>query len=206
AAEVADAAALCDLHIAATEREAGLPAGLLRSIALAESGRWLADRRESRPWPWTVTSGPEEHYYLPSRTAALDKVRELRARGRRNIDVGCMQVNLHYHGDAFPSPEAAVDPARNVAYAAGFLGRLRDETRSWGLAVARYHTSEAARGRDYRDRVFRLWRDERVRLAKLRRAGRPAAVGRAASDGRGPWLWLRGANAAVPGPGSVAVP
>ena len=33
--------------------------------------------------------------------AAIAAVTRLRARGIRNIDVGCMQVNLHYHGQHF---------------------------------------------------------------------------------------------------------
>ncbi|MDZ7712446.1 MAG: hypothetical protein U5L06_04740 [Rhodovibrio sp.] len=59
--------------------------------------------------------------YLPSKAAAIAEVRDLQARGVSNIDVGCMQVNLHWHGDAFESLEQAFDPAYNVAYAAAFL-------------------------------------------------------------------------------------
>jgi soluble lytic murein transglycosylase-like protein len=53
----------------------------------------------------------------------------------RNIDVGCMQVNLGYHGKAFADLEAAFDPATNVAYAARFLSELFSKRRSWALAV-----------------------------------------------------------------------
>jgi hypothetical protein len=76
-----------------------------------------------------------------------------------------MQVNLGYHGQAFGSLEDALDPASNVAYAAQFVKRLRQETRSWARATERYHTSDPERGRYYRSKVYRLWHD-------LRRPGR----------------------------------
>ena len=54
-------------------------------------------------------------------------VRKLQRRGVRNIDVGCMQVNLRYHPKAFKSLGQAFDPRANAAYAAGFLRKLRDK-------------------------------------------------------------------------------
>ena len=41
-----------------------------------------------------------------------------RAQGARSIDVGCMQVNLLHHADAFASLEQAFDPVANARYAA----------------------------------------------------------------------------------------
>jgi hypothetical protein len=156
AAAPAGAGDLCGDLARAAERREGIPSGLVQAVALAESGRWLAGMRQGRAWPWTVTSF-DESYYLESKEAALEKVRELKARGRSNIDVGCMQVNLGHHGHAFASLEQALDPAANVAYGAGFLRRLHAETRSWSSATAQYHTRDPARGEAYRAKVFRLW-------------------------------------------------
>jgi soluble lytic murein transglycosylase-like protein len=113
-------AALAGVH----ERAEGIPPGLVQAVALAESGRWLEADRRSQAWPWTVTSGSDS-FYLDSKQEALRKVLELRAAGRSNIDVGCMQINLGYHGDAFDSLAEALEPASNVAYGARFLKRLR---------------------------------------------------------------------------------
>ena len=55
------------------------------------------------------------------------------------IDVGCMQINHHYHADAFASVTEMFDPHKNVDYAAHFLTRLRQREGSWTMAVARYH-------------------------------------------------------------------
>jgi Transglycosylase SLT domain len=171
---------LCGVLARQAERAEGIPSGLVHAVALAESGRWLEGERTTRPWPWTVTSGSDS-FYLPSRSAALQKILELQSEGRSNIDVGCMQVNLGYHGHEFASVAEALEPARNVAYAARFLKRLRDETDSWSRATARYHSGNPDRGRAYRDKVFRLWDELLLRPTierpSIRLAGSAAATG-----------------------------
>jgi hypothetical protein len=144
------------------ERSQDIPPGLLHAVALAESGRRHPFHGDSRAWPWTVRSGPES-FYLPSKELALSKVRELRAAGRSNIDVGCMQINLGHHPRAFASLDDAFDPVSNVAYGARFLKQLREETLSWAKATGRYHSADPDRGQAYRARVWRLWRDLRRR-------------------------------------------
>lgn len=157
---------LCGDLARSVERAQGIPGGLLQAVALAESGRWTG--QESRAWPWTVTSSADT-FYLASKAAAIEKVRELQAAGRTNIDVGCMQVNLHYHGQHFASVAEALDPAANVQYSADFLRSLRAETRSWGRATAHYHSRTPARGEAYRAKVFRLWNQVRRRGVEDRR-------------------------------------
>jgi soluble lytic murein transglycosylase-like protein len=148
----------CGAIAARMERAEDIPPGLLQAVALAESGRAHPAGRDVRPWPWTVRSGPDS-FYLPSKELALRKVGELRAAGRSNIDVGCMQINLAYHPTAFATLEEAFDPLRNVGYGARFLAQLRAETRSWARATGRYHSADADRGQAYRARVWRLWQD-----------------------------------------------
>jgi hypothetical protein len=169
---------LCPALANQAERGQGIPRGLLHAVALAESGRWIADERATRPWPWTVRSG-EDSFYLPSKAAALRKVEELQRAGRSNIDVGCMQINLGYHGHEFASVAEALEPARNVAYGARFLKRLQEETQSWASATARYHSRHPDRGWVYREKVFRLW-DELLRRPDARQpirlAGAPLEI------------------------------
>ncbi len=161
----AEAAALCRGEIARVEKNSTIPTGLLASIAQVESGRWQAGKGVTVAWPWTVTSRGVGKFYR-SKAAAAAAVRLLRKRGIRNIDVGCMQVNLMYHGKAFGSPDEALDPARNIAYAADFLTDLRRSQGSWRKAVGRYHSGRPARSRSYATKVYRAWRDERRRLAQ----------------------------------------
>jgi hypothetical protein len=101
--------------------------------------------------------------YLPTKTAAIDEVRQLQARGIGNIDVGCMQVNLHHHPDAFFSLEQAFDPASNVAYAARFLRSLFADSGAWDEAAGRYHSATPELKDPYRDKVVQIWsREQRM--------------------------------------------
>lgn len=147
---------LCREGIARAERAESLPAGLLQAIALAESGRWDAARRAALPWPWTVNAGGEAARFA-SKEEAVRHVERLRAQGRSNIDVGCLQINLGWHPAAFTDLAAAFDPDTNAAYGAAFLATLREEAGSWEAAVERYHSRDPDRGQSYRERVWRFW-------------------------------------------------
>jgi soluble lytic murein transglycosylase-like protein len=151
-----DAWSLCGAAIAAAERKAGLPPHLLKAIALAEAGRWHDASEVLAPWPWTVMAEGEGRF-LATKAQAITAVRALHERNIRNIDVGCMQVNLHYHPAAFADLDEAFDPIANATYAAQFLQALFRDSGSWANAVARYHASVYARNLQYRTRVMRIW-------------------------------------------------
>ena len=103
---------------------------------------------------------------------ASSHVRALRRDGVRNIDVGGMQINLMHHPRAFEGLEEAFDPSRNAAYAADFLARLYDRSRSWSRAVAFYHSGSPGKGRTYWRRFEKLWNAERARLFEQARQTR----------------------------------
>ena len=152
----ADPWSLCTDAIRAAERNGGLPPHLLRAIALAESGRRHDVTKSLAPWPWTVMAEGRGRF-LPAKADAVALVRDLHERNIRNIDVGCMQVNLQHHPAAFASLDEALDPTANATYAAGFLHALFRDSGSWGHAVARYHASVYGRNLQYRARVMRIW-------------------------------------------------
>jgi hypothetical protein len=156
----------------ATERTYRLPQMLLHAISLAESGRWNKQRRASISWPWPVTAEGRVKYY-PGQNSAIAAVRALKAKGIRNIDVGCMQINLMYHKHAFKTVEQAFDPELNTGYTANFLKSLRSEAGSWAHAVARYHSRNwKDKGQSYWRKVYRLWDSEQRREFRERRAER----------------------------------
>ncbi|MSO85563.1 MAG: lytic transglycosylase domain-containing protein [Rhodospirillales bacterium] len=146
---------ICASEAARQEAEFGLPRHLLAAVGKAESGRWDEANRANVAWPWTVTA------------EALAEVRRLKARKVANIDVGCMQVNLGYHGQRFFSVEEAMDPAVNTAYAARFLKSLRETSADWMEAAGRYHSSTPERNGPYRAKVARLWEETKSDEAKL---------------------------------------
>jgi hypothetical protein len=141
----------CQRAIAAAEPGSGLPPGLLLAIARVESGRPRPGGGVA-PWPFALNAGGEGRF-PDSRADAIAEVEALRARDRRSVDVGCMQVNLLHHPDAFDGLDAAFDPARNVAYAVRFLRGLRGRTGNWAEAIAQYHSAEPGRGLSYHARV-----------------------------------------------------
>jgi hypothetical protein len=180
-ANAMDDSAVCGVETARQEKAQGIPDRLLHAISLVESGRWDSESRASFAWPWTVMAEGEGRF-LPSKSAAIAEVRKLQAAGVRNIDVGCMQVNLLAHPDAFASLDEAFEPATNVAYAARFLNGLHDATQNWPTAGAYYHSQTPNLAAAYKTRLVSTWEnakqhpDQRVQLASLdsARMGRPS--------------------------------
>jgi len=146
----------CAQAITRQERKNAIPTGLLQAISHAESGRWDAQNGAILAWPWTVTTGGKG-YFLPNRVDAVAFVQALQADGVQNIDVGCMQINLKYHPDAFPSIEAAFDPEANATYAATFLRERFAVARSWLQAAGDYHSTTEDLNKAYRSKVAKLW-------------------------------------------------
>ena len=156
-----DIAKLCARAIHPVEKSLNLPKNILRAISLKETGRWHHKLKESMPWPWTVTSGGEGVYYN-SKREALNAVRELQYKGITNIDVGCMQINLHYHPHAFKNLKDAFNPQLNAGYAGDFLSQLFEDHGSWQQAIEHYHSNNKKRGKRYRLAVEKLQRIDSV--------------------------------------------
>ncbi len=149
------AAGLCRAAILAAERASGVPDRLMQAIGVIESGRRDAQGQVA-PWPWTINV-EGQGYTFDSKAEAIAAVNAHRARGARSIDVGCMQVNLLHHGQAFASLEDAFDPVHNARYAARFLLQLLTQTGSWPRAVAGYHSLTPDLGEPYARKVLAQW-------------------------------------------------
>lgn len=146
---------LCRSAIAAAERGSGIPDRLMQAIGIVESGR-PDERGGTTAWPWTINV-EGVGYSFDSKAEAIAAVNAHRGRGARSIDVGCMQVNLLHHGNAFASLEEALDPAANARYAASFLLRLLAQTGSWPRAAAGYHSLTPDVGAEYARKVLAVW-------------------------------------------------
>lgn len=122
----------CERQIEAAARKYGIPEGILYSVGLTETGR----RGGLSPFALNVEG---KTYFAGSPAEAMARFNQARSGGAKLIDIGCMQINHHYHRDQFPSLEAMFDPATNVEYSARFLKRLKGRHETWTMAVARYH-------------------------------------------------------------------
>jgi hypothetical protein len=145
----------CAVHVAQYEKQHKIPTGLLHAISKAESGR-KDDTGHIVAWPWTVNA-EGQGYYFATKEEAIRAVKNMQQKGIQSIDVGCMQINLYYHPNAFKSLADAFDPVQNVAYAAQFLTGLKNEHASWHIAVAHYHSANPVHHIPYRENVLNIW-------------------------------------------------
>lgn len=145
----------CITAAAQAERAERIPEGFLFAMSKVESGRVEADGVVA-PWPWTITAAGVGHYYQ-SKQEAVAAVQAFRDQGVNSLDVGCMQINLQQHPDAFPSVELAFDPVRNAQYAGLFLRQMYDKTGSWPRAAAAYHSQTPGVGTPYQWKVLEAW-------------------------------------------------
>ena len=218
-AAAADPAALCDHAAETAAAETGVPAAVLKAIAIVETGRRQGG--VTRPWPWALNMGGPGAW-LETEAAALEKLRAVLESGARNVDVGCFQINHHWHGAAFASLEEMIDPVANARHAARFLLELHAEFGSWAAAAGAYHSRTPERAERYRERfetqLARLGAGEgetaakapapteapaaRVNSFPLLQPGPPAGAGSIvpATPGRGP-LIVAPAGAALLGSG-----
>ncbi len=145
--------ALCTAGLLAAEARHDTAPGLAAAIAKAESGRPIPPLPGLQPWPWAVNADGAAMYFQ-GKVAAVTWTRLALARGVRQLDVGCMQINLQSHPSAFRDLDEAFDPSANTDYGARFLRRLRDDAGgNWYEAVGYYHSRTPELASDYRARV-----------------------------------------------------
>lgn len=122
----------CEQEIQSAAAKYGIPEGILYSVGLTETGR----KGSLHPFALNVEG---KVLYPNSEREALIAFQRAEQNGAKLIDLGCMQINHHYHGEHFASAQAMLEPRLNVEYAARFLKNLHDKHETWTMAVARYH-------------------------------------------------------------------
>ncbi len=137
----ANPALLCDAAARQAAQRHDVPLDVLRTIALVETGRSRNGQLE--PWPWALNMGGPG-YWPDTRAAALAQVRNQIEQGRRNIDLGCFQINYHWHGQNFATLDAMIDPVSNADYAARLLRRHKARHGTWEAAAGAYHSGTPA--------------------------------------------------------------
>ena len=149
----ADVSELCSLSAAHMEEKYNIKDNLLQTISSVETGNWSYEEGRFVSWPWTINVNGKG-YRFKTKDEAIAKVKQLQAEGIESIDVGCMQINLKYHGEAFSSVEEAIDPLKNVKYSAKFLRSLYSRHgQNWKKAAKRYHSGDPEKGEAYTKRL-----------------------------------------------------
>jgi hypothetical protein len=146
----------CDRAAERAQREWHLPAGLLAAIGVVESGRSGLGSALPRAWPWTINAAGRG-LSLANKATAIAAVRAFQAVGARAIDVGCFQVDLFFHPEAFASLDAAFDPETNADAAARILTHAHLSGGPWESAIALYHSASPGQGVRYLRQVEAVW-------------------------------------------------
>lgn len=144
---------LCDAAALQAAETHGIPPQVMLAITRVETGR--DHKGQLQPWPWAVNQAGQSHWF-DSYAKALAFVQDAASAGQSNLDIGCFQLNLHWHGAAFPSLEVMFDPVQNADYAAQFLLQNHAATGNWVDAVARYHSMTPEHAKAYVERVERV--------------------------------------------------
>ncbi len=128
---------LCDQAAATAAQSTGVPIDILLAISRVETGRQTDGTLA--PWPWTINADGKGTFY-DTKAEAVAVAEAHLTDGTGTFDIGCFQLNIRYHGQAFATFEEMFDPEKNADYAARFLSSLYQETGTWAGAVAAYHS------------------------------------------------------------------
>ena len=123
---------VCEREMARASKAYDVPLSMLYAVGLTETGR----RGSLQPYAMNIEG---KAFFGADLGQAVRRFEQARQGGARLIDIGCMQIDHHFHATHFASLQEMFEPARNVDYAAQFLRTLRAQEGSWTLAVARYH-------------------------------------------------------------------
>ena len=147
----------CSSMFSYFEKKHNLPTNSLHAISLHETAKKHSQHNISVVWPWTVMNNKEgKGHHFKTQNEAIKYARMQFMAGNNNLDVGCMQINLKYHPDAFLSLEQAFSPRNNIAYGAHFLSENKKKLGSMDKAIGRYHSATEHLAEKYRRNVHKI--------------------------------------------------
>lgn len=139
--------------IRSAEVNYGIPSGLLQSIAEIESG--------FKPFVLCLKG---RAIYPKTKEEAISIINELTRIGERNIDIGVMQINYHWHAKEFASIEDMLDVDKNIDYSARLLTTLYVKYKSWHKAVRYYHSANSEHYKIYSRKIIVAWVKQKLLL------------------------------------------
>lgn len=112
---------------------------ILYAVALTES-RKDSEQNRVMPWPWAINNAGNA--FIPnSQQEAEALLNQMLDQGKRNIDVGIMQVNLRWHGHRVAKPEQLLIPSTNLEIGASVLSEaIQSVPGNLAHGIGRYYT------------------------------------------------------------------
>ena len=136
----------CKELISYFEKLHNIPENLLLAIS----------KVESKHSPWAVNAQRKSRFFS-TKEAAIQHIQKLQAKGVKNINIGCMQINLQTRGRKFKDIGDILTPYNNIAYAAKLMKVLYAQYGSWEEAVKYYHSSSSVHNVTYKHKVYTAW-------------------------------------------------
>ena len=112
---------------------------ILYAVALVESAKSSGSTHVT-PWPWSLNKSGKS--IIPaSQQEGRTLLNKFLAEGHRNIDVGLMQINLHWQGHRVDNPEQLLNPVTNLQIGALVLAEaIHSVPNDLALGIGRYHS------------------------------------------------------------------
>ena len=149
---------VCTVAAQQYEKKYQIKKHLLSTITNVESGRWNKEHQRNMAWPWTVNALGKGRFF-ETKQQAIAEVKRLQSQGVKSIDVGCMQINLAYHPEAFDNLEEAFNPYKNMEYGAKFLKKLyAQKGNDWNKAATAYHSSVPKKAQKYAMKLSKVYK------------------------------------------------
>lgn len=141
---------------------------LLYAITLEESAQLDRQRGVLMPWPYIVHRAGTVHRF-DSHAQAKAFIRELEGQKLTNFDVGPLQINHHWHGDAVDDPTEWLSVSHSLDYAARLLDwSIRRNPDDIELAIGWYRSMQEQTAREYARSILELRRQLPGDAKKLR--------------------------------------
>lgn len=118
---------------------------VLYAVALVESATGIHTHQVT-PWPWALNTSGKSIIPKSQQEASVYLHKSL-AEGRRQIDVGLMQINVHWHGHRVEKAEQLLNPVTNIQIGAALLAEaIQSAPNDLVLGIGHYHSWQNTRG------------------------------------------------------------
>lgn len=145
-------------------KSVGIDPVLLYSVALAESATHRGLNMTS-PWPFAVRNGEHSQYAKSKEEAEHILNQALLETKKHKLDIGLMQINLHWHGHRVNTPAELLDPLINLKVGSEILAEaIKSSPKDLTLGIGRYHSWKDERAHWYGQRVLSIYNNILVEL------------------------------------------
>jgi len=136
--------------------ERNLPPEVLYAVALKES-RLTISPGNSAPYPWTLRTKSGSQRFKTINEAKKALIVALKINKPIQLDIGIMQINLHYHRNRVKSPEDLLDPITSIQIGADILVEsILRHPNDLELGIGRYYARNEKKARAYGKDILRM--------------------------------------------------